>query len=348
MNRVVFFLQGRLVPAARFRGYAIARCLSGRGYDVQLRVPNPSVYGDLSGMGSIACRIPGVRPLLSVGALLPRLAQLRGLRRDDFVFFQRPMVELPTAYLESVAARGRRSLFDFDDSIYLNRGTKGKLSRIFDLVDWIVAGNRTLAEYVNRPSQTRIIPTTVDTSLWTAQNTRPITGRDVVVGWTGLAGNYPHLAAASGGIARALAETGARFLIISNAPPPRALASLNPEYVTWSPSDEVAQLSRIDIGVMPLLDTAYARGKCAFKLIQYMALGRPALASPVGANAEVVSDGVDGFLPRNDDEWTERLISLIRDPGLRAGIGERGRARVTEAYSLEAVVPRYLELIEAS
>lgn len=348
MNRIVFFLQGRLVPAARFRGHAIARCLAERGYDVQLRVPNPSVYGDVPGLGSIACRIPGLRPLLSVGALFCRLAQLRHLRRDDFVFFQRPMVELPTAYLESVAAKGRRSLIDFDDAIYLNRGTKRKLSRIFDVVDWIVTGNQTLAEYVNRPSRTRIIPTSVDTSLWTAQATRPIADGEVVVGWTGLSGNYGHLAAASEAIARALAETGARFLIISDAPPPRALAALNPEYVPWSPNDEVAQLSRIDIGVMPLADTAYARGKCAFKLIQYMALGRPALASPVGANAEVVRDGVDGFLPRNDDEWTERLVSLIRDPGLRSRVGERARARVTEAYSLDAVVPRYLDLIKAS
>lgn len=345
---MVFFLQGHQVPAARFRGQAIAHSLARRGYEVCLRIPNPSVYGDLPGLGGAACPIPGVRHALTPWAFISRLLHLRGLKRDDFIFFQRPMVELPTACLERFAAQGRHSLLDFDDAIYLNRGTKKKLSRIFDVVEWIVAGNRTLAEYVDAPARTRVIPTAVDTSVWTEQPTRPTTGSEVVVGWTGLSSNYRQLATAVGSIARALEETGARFLAISDAPPPKALAPLRPEFLRWSAGEEVANLARIDIGVMPLPDTPYCRGKCAFKLIQYMALGRPALASPVGTNAEVLSDGVDGYLPRNDDEWTERLVSLIRSPDLRAAIGARARARVISTYSLAAVVPRYIELIEGS
>lgn len=347
-SRIVFFLQGHQVPAARFRGKAIARCLAQRGYEVGLRIPRPSVYGDLRGAGSMISRIPGLRQALSPCAFISRLWQLRGLAKDDFIFFQRPMVELPTACLERVAARSRRSLFDFDDAIYLNRGTKNKLSRIFATVDWIVAGNRTLAAHVNAPARTRVVPTAVDTSTWTVQPTRASTGRDVVVGWTGLSSNYQQLATATDAIARALDETKARFLVISDAPPPKALAPLRPEFVRWSAGTEVSDLARIDIGVMPLPDTPYAQGKCAFKLIQYMALGRPALAAPVGANAEVVSDTVDGYLPRNGVEWTERLVSLIRDPDLRAAVGARARARVTSTYSLDAVVPLYLELIEGS
>lgn len=342
MKRVVFFLQGKRVPAARFRGMAVAKELSACGIDVDLRTPAPSVYGDL---GSWAGRIPGLRAALSPLAAVARVFQLRDLRSDDFIFFQRPMVELPTALFEQWAARGRRSLFDFDDAIYLNKMTSRKFRRILDAVDWIVAGNRTLAEFVGLPQRTRVIPTAVDTNLWHQQGTRDCKDAEVVVGWTGLSCNYRELAIAASAIGRALDETKARFVVISDAPPPSSLHALRPEFVRWNAATEVADLSRIDIGVMPLVDGPYQRGKCAFKLIQYMALGRPGLASPVGANQEVVTNGHDGYLPCKDSEWTDHLVSLIRQPSLRHAVGSRARERVVAAYSLRAVVPLYLELL---
>jgi glycosyltransferase involved in cell wall biosynthesis len=96
---------------------------------------------------------------------------------------------------------------------------------------------------------------------------------------------------------------------------------------------------------MPLPDTPFTRGKCAFKLIQYMALARPGVASPVGANREVVTDGVDGFLPGDDGGWEEALVRLIEDPELRRAMGAAARARVEAAYSMTAVLPRYLGVL---
>jgi glycosyltransferase involved in cell wall biosynthesis len=341
-NRVVFFLQGRNVPAARFRGLAVARALAARGIDVSCRIPVPSVYGDWGVIGRGSWR----RALVSPLAVVSRLRQLRHLRPDDFIFFQRPMLELPTCRLERIAATGRRSLFDFDDAIYLNRATRKKFPRIVELVDWVVAGNRYLAEATGAPRKTVVIPTAVDTGAWARQTTRDTQGAQVVVGWTGLSSNYRQLALAAPGIARALARTGARFVLISDAPPPASLACLRAEFVRWSAHSEVPDLSRLDIGVMPLPDGPYERGKCAFKLIQYMALGRPALASPVGANAEVVTDGVDGFLPRGDSEWEEKLSALIADPALREAVGTRARERVVSGYSLDAVVPLYMKILQ--
>jgi glycosyltransferase involved in cell wall biosynthesis len=167
----------------------------------------------------------------------------------------------------------------------------------------------------------------------------------VVVGWTGLAINYRQLASAVPGIARALQRTGARFLAISDRPPPPALAPLRPEFVRWRPETEIEDLARIDIGVMPLPDGPFERGKCAYKLIQYMALGRPGVASPIGANCEVVTDGVDGFLPADDAGWEQAVTRLIEDPVLRRDVGARARARVEAAYSLRAVVPLYKGMI---
>jgi glycosyltransferase involved in cell wall biosynthesis len=123
------------------------------------------------------------------------------------------------------------------------------------------------------------------------------------------------------------------------------LAPLKPEFIQWRPDTEVEDLARIDVGVMPLPDGRYERGKCAFKLLQYMALARPGVASPVGANAEVVSDGVDGFLPADDDGWDAALSRLIEDPLLRRDVGVRARARVEAGYSLASVADRYHRIL---
>ena len=284
--RAVFFLQGERVPAARARGFALARALSVRGVTCELRVARPSVYGDTR----LPWPLDRPRPLYVPFAALARLWQVGDLRKDDVIIFQRPMTELPTIALERWAARGHKTIFDFDDAIFERRWTAGrKFRRLVALVDQVVAGNRYLAAAAAAPDKTVIIPTAVDTDRFAARSASAARGREVVIGWTGLSGNYPQLAHHAAAIARALKRTGARFLVISDRPPSRALAALNAEFIRWRPESEVEDLARIDVGVMPLPDGPYERGKCAFKLLQYMALGRPGVASPVGANAEVVT-----------------------------------------------------------
>ena len=113
----------------------------------------------------------------------------------------------------------------------------------------------------------------------------------------------------------------------------------------WRPETEIEDLARIDVGVMPLPDGPIERGKCAYKLIQYMSLGRPGVASPVGANVDVVTDGVDGFLPHDAAGWERTIVSLVEDPALRRAVGARARARVEAAYSMRAVVPLYKRIL---
>jgi glycosyltransferase involved in cell wall biosynthesis len=340
--RAVFFLQGERVPAARARGFALGRALAARGVACELRAVRPSVYGDT--------RLPAPfnRPrwLYQPLAAVARLGQLRDLRQDDVIVFQRPMLEWPTLALERWIARGRKTIFDFDDAIFERRwGAGAKFRSLIALADRVAAGSRYLAAAAAAPDKTVIIPTAVDTERFTALPPRAARGSEVVVGWTGLSGNYPQLAHRAAAIARALKRTGAQFVAISDRPPPRALSALNAEFVRWRPESEIEDLGRLDIGVMPLPDGPYERGKCAFKLLQYMALGRPGVASPVGANMEVVTDGVDGFLPGNDEAWEEALVALIEDPALRQRVGARARARVEQEYSLAVVADRYQALI---
>lgn len=340
--RAIFFVQGERVPAARVRGFAVARALEALGVATEVRVARPSVYGDTR----LPWPLNQPRSLYTPVAALARLGQLRDLRADDVVIFQRPMTELPVVALERWAGRGRKTIFDFDDAIFERRwGARAKFRRLVGLVDRVVAGNRYLAAAAAAPDKTSIIPTAVDTERFTAPPVPPVRGREVVVGWTGLSGNFHQLAHRAAAIGRALKRTGARFVIISDRPPTRALAALDATFVPWRPESEVEDLARVDIGVMPLPDGPYERGKCAFKLLQYMALGRPGVASPVGANADVVTDGVDGLLPDGDDAWEEALVRLIEEPPLRQQMGAAARRRVESAYSLAAVAQQYRSLI---
>jgi hypothetical protein len=339
---VVFFVQGERVPAARARGFAIARALEAQGVTCSVRVPHPSVYGDTR----LPWPLDRPRFLYAPFAALHRLTELRDLRDDDLILFQRPMSELPTTILERLAGHRRRTMFDFDDAIFERRTVRGKFRRLVALVDRVVAGNRYLAGAAAAPGKTVVIPTAVDTDRFAARPARDARGADVVVGWTGLSSNYRQLASAASGIAQALRRTGARFVAISDAPPPPALSALRPQFIRWRPETEIEDLAQIDIGVMPLPDGPYERGKCAYKLIQYMALGRAGVASPVGANCDVVTDGVDGFLPTDEPGWEEAIVRLVEDPPLRRQVGERARARVEAEYSLRAVIPRYRRVFE--
>jgi glycosyltransferase involved in cell wall biosynthesis len=338
---VVFLLQGRDVPAARFRGFAIAEGLKKRGTLTATYAPVPSVYGDLPR----AWHLSAVRPFFVPWVLLPRLAQLRRLRDHDIVFIQRPLLELPLTFLESQIAKRHKTIFDFDDAIYLNWRGSQKIRRLVTMADHVIVGNEHLAKFVAQPAKTTVIPTAVDLDRYVASAPRPTRGPDVVVGWTGLSGNYRHLATAVPAIARALRQTSARFLIISDKPPPTALRELRPEFLPWTAAHEIRDLDRIDIGVMPLRDGERERGKCAFKLIQYMALGKCGIASPVGANLQVVEDGQHGYLPATDGDWTERLVHLIEDPDARERMGTAARERIRERYSLESVLPKYEQIV---
>lgn len=113
----------------------------------------------------------------------------------------------------------------------------------------------------------------------------------------------------------------------------------------WAEESEVARIHEMDIGIIPLTDTPWARGKCGYKLIQYMACGIPVIASPVGVNAEIVDHGVNGFLASSDVEWAEALQTLLRDPALRIRMGEAGRRKVERDYSLQVWGPRVAELL---
>ncbi|HNC14037.1 MAG TPA: glycosyltransferase family 4 protein, partial [Cyclobacteriaceae bacterium] len=133
-----------------------------------------------------------------------------------------------------------------------------------------------------------------------------------------------------------------RFLVIANKKPDLKLHSL--EFIPWNKSTEIPDLLKLDIGVMPLTDDIWAKGKCGFKALQYMALGVPCVISPVGVNSEIVDNGVTGFLATTKNEWIEKLERLMADQKLREAMGKKGREKVEAEYSVKSNAANFLQL----
>jgi glycosyltransferase involved in cell wall biosynthesis len=135
-----------------------------------------------------------------------------------------------------------------------------------------------------------------------------------------------------------------KFQIIADKDP--GFGHCSYEFISWNKQTEINDLLQFDIGLMPLPDTDLARGKCAFKAIQYMALGIPAVVSDVGANSEVVDDGVNGFVCHNEVEWTNALQNLLTDELLRARMGANARSKIVAKYSVEATTKLFVSLFQ--
>jgi glycosyltransferase involved in cell wall biosynthesis len=209
----------------------------------------------------------------------------------------------------------------------------------------VTAGNAVLAERARAAGgQCVVVPTPVDATAYPARPPQPRSGRVLV--WVGMPGNVQYLAALRPVLAR-LAERvpGLTLRIVSSVFPD--WDDVRVERVAWSPAVEKEALVSADIGLMPLADDEFTRGKCAFKLLQYMAAGLPCVASPVGANREVLQDGRSGFLAATPDDWTRALSKLLADGALRESLGACGRERVLARYDAAVVALQMAHLVDA-
>jgi glycosyltransferase involved in cell wall biosynthesis len=211
-------------------------------------------------------------------------------------------------------------------------------------MDVVVVGNEVLAR-VARPAarEVAILPTALDPARY--RPTRATADDPPTVVWIGSRENLVYLELVRPALARlATRVPGLRLRVVCSAFPD--WHELEVERVPWSPATEVEALTTAHVGIMPLSDDEWARGKCAFKLLQYMAASLPCVASPVGANAEAVLDGVTGFHAADDGQWESALERLLGSVELRARFGAAGRAHLDRHYTLGPYTARYLELLE--
>jgi glycosyltransferase involved in cell wall biosynthesis len=244
-------------------------------------------------------------------------------------------------------------IYDFDDAFYLKYTSErfryvswmlaNKFNPVIARAATVLAGNEHLATHARLFNpRTRILPTVVDLGRYQCISVKH--GNKFTVGWIGSPSTSVYLSEMAVPLARLGGEGPVRFVVVGGRCDP--IDNVEVVSLPWNQSTEIEIINSFDVGVMPLFDNEWARGKCAFKLIQYMACGVPVVASRVGANIEVV-DETSGFLAHTPDQWCESLRKLRDDPDLRIRMGCAGRKRIESHYSLQKGLPILIDTIRS-
>ncbi len=286
-----------------------------------------------------------------------RAEHVRRVRDFDVVVLQREALMTGSIRFERAFANsGVPMVYDFDDAIWhmdvseANKKLKwlkdpGKVPKIIALAQHVIAGNDYLADYARKfNKRVEVIPTVIDTERYVPKPTVTRPDGTVVIGWTGSLTSVAHLQLALPMLRELQAEQGDRIIFRVISDRPLEADGLSIENLRWNGATEAADLAAIDIGIMPLPDNEWSRGKCGFKGLQYMGMGKAVVLSRVGVNSTIVQDGENGFLASSDAEWKEKLSKLIADADLRQRLGQAARRTVEEKYSVIAWRDRYLAL----
>ncbi|HNR35526.1 MAG TPA: glycosyltransferase [Candidatus Hydrogenedentes bacterium] len=356
MKIVLFGNSTTMIAAIRYRLVAFAERLRAEGHTCVVCVQAPVSWW----MRLYEGRPKWSKILYMLLVLARRVWQLRHVVGADVVFFRGPVFDYgPPIFERIIHALNPRMVFDIDDAIwepaahvtspFLRFVDLGWVRKMSGMCRYAIVGNRYLEAYVhacNPDLPVAIIPTCVDMSLYTPKQWEDRREEDpVILGWAGLRDNLGYLEIIEPVLQR-LAKKYRIRLAIATRGRTYELAGVEVVNHEFDPAREADYMREADIGLMPLKDTLRAKGKCAFKAIQYMAVGVPAVISPVGMNAEVVTDGISGFLASTPSEWEQKLERLIVDAGLRQRMGDEARRTALERYSLDANYPVFLDVMK--
>jgi len=297
----------------------------------------------------------GLWPLFRAYAY--RLQALIERRHFDVLWIEKEALPWFPAWFEKWLLRRVPYVLDFDDAIFHNydlhrfawvRHVYGRrIDRLMEGARLVVTGNRYLADRAVGAGARRVevIPTVVDLALYPAKQSYSVARKPCIV-WIGSPSTVQYLL-----------ELAEPFGVLAKRQPFTLrvigggsinMPGVHVEVVTWSADTEAAVISECDVGIMPLRDTPWEQGKCAYKLIQYMACGLPTVASPIGANRDVVIEGETGFFADTAHAWVEKMELLLCDAALRQRLGQAGRARVEAEYCLQQTAPRLVHLLTAA
>ncbi len=291
---------------------------------------------------------------------LRRRDDLRRAGDFDVAFVYREATLLGPPWLERRLARVLPLVFDFDDAIWLPASSaanawasalkpRGKTAELCRLARHVTAGNETLAAFARLHAgdeRVSVVPSTIDLAAYPLRE-RPPNARPVI-GWTGSATTLPYLEALVPALLRLRARVDFELRVIGPEPEPDAFEGLDLRVVPWSAASEADDLRAFDIGLMPLPDDEWSRGKCGMKALQYMALGIPPVVSPVGVNATLVEHGINGLHARTSHDWVAAGAVLLAHADARARLGAAARLTVERGYGADLHAPRVAAILHAA
>ena len=284
-----------------------------------------------------------------------RLYTLIAHARPDAIWIQYESFPFMPGLLERMAGRFDCPIIvDYDDAIFhmyddhsraaVRQLLGKKILTTVERARLVTVGNDYIGDYIVRANpHVHRIPTVVDIDAYLPLS-KPA-DRSLVVGWIGSPSTWRYVEPLLPVILPHVQAAGAVFRAIGAGPGARQWPGV--ESVEWSEDTEIAEVQAMDVGIMPLPDERWAKGKCGYKLIQYMACGLPVIASPVGVNREIVTDGVNGILANGSDEWGVAIDRLLESPAMREAFGRAGRERVERHYSLQTYGPVLARLFAA-
>lgn len=337
------------VPGQRFRFEQYMKYLEANGYELDfsplLSQEDQKIFhkpGHYFGKFNIVLK-----------GLIKRIQEQLRSKKYDLIFAHRQAFVLGTAYFEKSLGKKIPMIFDFDDAIWMNNVSEAnkklgflkgsaKTSDIIRYSSLVFAGNEYLANYSRKyNNNVVVVPTTIDTEMYQHKQENS-NGQPVCIGWSGSFSTIQHFKRAIPALKKIKEKYGhaVQFRIIGDAS--YYCEELQTQGMAWKAATEVEDLSKIDIGIMPLPDDEWANGKCGLKGLQYMGLGIPTLMSPVGVNKIIIQNGVNGYLPDTEEEWIEALSLLIENKEQRKKVGDAGRQTVLDKYSVKAWESKYL------
>jgi glycosyltransferase involved in cell wall biosynthesis len=291
-----------------------------------------------------------------LNAILKRLKDVSRANEFDIVFVHREALLLGSSYFEKRFRKSKaKMLYDFDDSIWLGdtsdankklRWLKypGKIANIISFSDMVFAGNKYLANYASYyNSNVKIVPTTIDTDEYKRNISNKRNDDKICIGWTGSITTIKHFEFAVPVLKKLKEKYGVKLVIKVIGDKNYVNEELGIHGQAWNKENEIDELSSFNIGIMPLPNDEWSKGKCGLKGLQYMALEIPAIMSPVGVNSEIIKDGVNGFLATDENEWLKKISFLIEDERLRDTMGKEARKTIIDKYSKNSEKENYLK-----
>lgn len=346
-----------LAASSRVRFLQYVPGLGQRGFEVDVApLLNNAYVSALYGGPPI-----GARDLL--GSYARRLDVLLKRRRYDLLWVEKEVLPWFPAWVEAIASSSVPIVADYDDAWFLrysaNRHAlvrlflRNKIGAVMRRATLVVVGNNYLAEYAEKAGARRVyvVPSVIDLARYRTPTNLPSapSGGPMTIGWIGSPLNVRYLEVLAPVLTQLSREgTGIRLVIVGGKVP-SVFRGLPVESRPWQEKTEVSEIEKFDVGIMPLEDTLWERGKCAFKLLQVMAAGKPVVGSKVGANCDVIQHGVNGFLAATMDEWTKAIRTFRDDSLLRNQMGAEARRTVERSYSLVSCLPEIAAaLLEAA
>ncbi|MDM8557668.1 glycosyltransferase family 4 protein [Candidatus Parabeggiatoa sp. HSG14] len=289
-----------------------------------------------------------------VSAFIRRIHILFTRLQFNLVVLEKELIPYIPAFLERLLNCKVPYIVDYDDAIFHNYNCHpnpivryilgDKIAKVMQYAQLVIVGNQYLAEYAQRSGAKaiEIIPTVVDLTRYSSKKNRK--NNLFTIGWIGSLTTYRHIETIKPVLEQFCIKTNSKILLIG-----ACQTALNEDWIdlrTWQANKEVDYLQECDVGIMPLIDEPFERGKCGLKLIQYMACSLPVIASPVGVNSDIVEHDKNGYLVSTAEEWKNALTTLQNDKSLCLRMGKQGRKKVEAHYCLQVIAPRLTHLFQ--